>query len=267
MEVALRPLGAAHPEQLEHELTARTLEKSFGGNRAVDGVSLSLDRGNLLGLIGPNGAGKSTVGNLISGSLRPDGGKILLQGVRIESMSPHRRARLGLARTFQMSSEFQRMTVMENLLVGSELREQTAWWKSIVGRKQWQNIEMAAVSRGRELLTEFELSKWEGTPAGNLSGGQRRLVEIARALMGAPTVLVLDEPMAGLSPHMVDIVAGHLVRLRESGLALLLIEHNVGIVSSLSNRVVAMSQGRVIAQGSAEEVLGNDEVQAVYVAG
>lgn len=262
-----RPFVDVDPEQPGHELTVRTLVKWFGGNRAVDGVSLALDRGSLLGLIGPNGAGKSTLGNLVCGSLRPDGGEILLRGVHLESIPPHHRARLGLARTFQMSSEFQRLTVMENLLVGSELREQTTWWKSIFGRRHWQKIEARVVARGRELLTDFELSKWECTPAGILSGGQRRLVEIARALMGEPTVLVLDEPMAGLSPHMVEVVAGHLVRLREAGLALLLIEHNVGIVSSLSNRVVAMSQGCVIAQGSAEEVLGNDEVQAVYVAG
>lgn len=268
MGMASSPLVEPHIEQpSEHELEVRTLVKSFGGNRAVDGVSLSVDRGSILGLIGPNGAGKSSVGNLVCGSLRPDAGEILLRGVGIESLLPHRRARLGLARTFQLSSEFQHLTVMENLLVGSELREQITWWKSIVGRKHWQGIEMKVVTRGRELLADFELSKWESTPAGILSGGQRRLVEIARALMGSPKVLVLDEPMAGLSPHMVDIVAVHLARLRESGLALLLVEHNVGIVSSLSNRVVAMSQGRVIAEGSAEAVLGNEEVQAVYVSG
>lgn len=249
------------------ELTVSTLVKAFGGNHAVDGVSLSLDRGSILGLIGPNGAGKSTLGNLVCGSLRADQGEILLRDVRVETMPPHRRSRLGLARTFQMSSEFRRLTVMENLLVGSELREQTAWWRSIAGRRRWQQIEMRVVAQARELLADFELSKWERTLAGTLSGGQRRLVEIARSLMGSPTVMVLDEPMAGLSPHMVEIVAHHLVRLRESGLALLLVEHNVGVVSELSDHVVAMSQGRVIAEGNAEVVLGNEEVQAVYVAG
>lgn len=250
-----------------HELTVRTMVKSFGGNRAVDGVSFTLDRGRILGLIGPNGAGKSTLGNLVCGSLRADSGEMVLRGMRIESMPPHGRARLGLARTFQISSEFQRLSVMENLLVGSELRDQTAWWKSILGRRQWQEIEMRAVTRARELLADFELSKWERTLAGALSGGQRRLVEISRALMGAPTVLVLDEPMAGLSPHMVEMVSSHLVRLRERNLALLLVEHNVGVVTVLCDRVLAMSQGRVIAEGSAEDVLGDEEVQAVYVAG
>lgn len=267
MGTAPNPVVKPHLERSGHELEVRTVVKSFGGNRAVDGVSLSLNRGSILGLIGPNGAGKSTLGNVVCGSLRADGGQILLRHVRVESMPPHRRARLGLARTFQMSSEFRRLSVMENLLVGSELRDQTAWWKSILGRRYWKQTEMRVVTRGRELLADFELSKWELTPAGRLSGGQRRLVEIARALMGAPTVLVLDEPMAGLSPHMVEIVAGHLVRLRESGLGLLLVEHNVGIVSTLADRVVALSQGRVIAEGTAEEVLDNDEVQAVYVAG
>jgi ABC-type branched-subunit amino acid transport system ATPase component len=249
------------------ELVVRTVVKSFGGNRAVAGVSLSLDRGSILGLIGPNGAGKSTLGSLVCGSLRPDGGEILLRGVRIQSMPPHRRARLGLARTFQLSSEFQRLTVMENLLVAGALREHAAWWRSIMARRRWQGVEKNAVLQARQLLADFELSKCESTLAGQLSGGQRRLVEIARALMGAPTVLLLDEPMAGLSPHMVERVAGHLQRLRTGGLGLLLIEHNVGLVSSLSDRVVAMSQGVVIAEGAVDEVLGNDEVQAIYVAG
>lgn len=250
-----------------HELTVRTVVKTFGGNRAVDGVSFTLDRGSILGLIGPNGAGKSTLGNLVCGSLSADRGEMLLRGERIETLPPHARARLGLARTFQISSEFQRLSVMENLLVGSELRDETAWWKSVLARRRWQEVEMRAVTRARALLADFELLKWEMTLAGALSGGQRRLVEIARALMGAPTVLILDEPMAGLSPHMVEIVSSHLVRLRERNLALLLVEHNVGVVSLLSDRVLAMSQGRVIAEGSAEDVLGDEEVQAVYVAG
>jgi ABC-type branched-subunit amino acid transport system ATPase component len=250
-----------------HEMTVSTMVKTFGGNRAVDGVSFTLDRGGILGLIGPNGAGKSTLGNLICGSLRADRGEIVLRGLRIEALPPHERSRLGLARTFQMSSEFQRLSVMENLLVGSELRDQAAWWRSIAARRRWREIEMREVTRARELLADFELSQWETTPAGALSGGQRRLVEIARALMGKPTVLILDEPMAGLSPHMVEMVSSHLVRLREGNFAILLVEHNVGVVSRLSDRVIAMSQGRVIAEGSAEDVLGDDEVQAVYVAG
>lgn len=260
----MHELGGSRPGP---ELVVRTVVKVFGGNRAVGGVSLTLDRGSILGLIGPNGAGKSTLGSLVCGSLRPDAGEILLRGVRIESMPPHRRARLGLARTFQLSSEFQRLTVMENLLVGGALREHAAWWRSIAARRRWQDVEKLAVVEARRLLADFELSKCEGAPAGQLSGGQRRLVEIARALMGAPTVLILDEPMAGLSPHMVERVAAHLGRLRASGLALLLIEHNVGLVSSLSDQIVAMSQGVVIAEGSPDEVLGNDEVQAIYVAG
>ncbi|MHB1986801.1 MAG: ABC transporter ATP-binding protein [Acidimicrobiales bacterium] len=248
-------------------LEARGLLKSFGGNLAVDDVSLALEGGILVGLVGPNGAGKSTLGNLICGTLVPDAGQILLEGRRIESLSAHRRARLGLARTFQFSSEFQRLTVLENLLVGGSLRGQSSWWRSIAGRRSWQRLESEQVARARLLLSEFELTGHEASYAGELSGGQRRLVEIARALMGDPKVLILDEPMAGLSQHMVGRVAEHLRRLRESRLAILLIEHNVGVVSSISDRIVVMSQGIVIAEGESDEVLADREVQAIYVAG
>jgi len=248
-------------------LTIDRVAKAFGGNQAVDGVSFQVAAGSLVGLIGPNGAGKSTLSGLVCGSLRCDSGEVWLADVRIDTLSTWKRARLGLARTFQLSSEFQRLTVLENLLVGSSLRQQATMWKAVTARRSWQDQENRLIQRARQLLGEFELAGQESSYAGELSGGQRRLVEIARALMSEPTVLVLDEPMAGLSPHMVKQVTVHLERLRSMGFALLLIEHNVAVVSALSDRIVAMSQGRVIAEGASEEVLGNDEVQAIYVAG
>lgn len=250
-----------------YALEASELVKSFGGVHAVDDVSLVVEQGCLVGLIGPNGAGKSTLVALICGSLRADSGGVLLQGRPVGSLPAYKRARLGLARTFQLSSEFQRLTVMENLLVASHLREFATWWNSLARRKRWEAHEEQIVERARLLLREFELNKLETAYAGELSGGQKRLVEIARALIGDPTVLVLDEPMAGLSPHMVERVSGHLERLRGAGLALLLVEHNVGIVSALADRIVVMSQGSVIAEGKSDEVLDNEEVQAIYVAG
>jgi ABC-type branched-subunit amino acid transport system ATPase component len=248
-------------------LIVRDLAKAYGGNQAVDGVSFQVAQGSLVGLIGPNGAGKSTLGGLICGSIRSDSGEGWLADVRIDTFATWKRARLGLARTFQLSSEFQRLTVLENLLVGSALRQQAMLWKAIAARRRWQSQEAELIGRARQLLEEFELAGHEKAYAGELSGGQRRLVEIARALMSDPSVLVLDEPMAGLSPHMVERVTAHLERLRSLGFALLLIEHNVAVVSALSDRIVVMSQGRVIAEGVSEEVLGNDEVQAIYVAG
>lgn len=248
-------------------LEARDLVKAFGGNVAVDGVSLELATGKLVGLVGPNGAGKSTLGNLLCGTLAPDSGRILLEGRRVEQLPPYRRARLGIARTFQLSSEFARLTVLENLLVAGTLRQHAGWFGAIARRKRWKAVEAEQIARAKDLLAQFELSGHEGSYAGNLSGGQRRLVEIARALMGSPKVLLLDEPMAGLSPHMVSRVVEHLDRLRSSGLALLLVEHNVGVVASLSDRIIVMSQGSIIAEGGSDEVLNNEEVQAIYVAG
>lgn len=248
-------------------LIVRDLAKAYGGNQAVDGVSFQVAQGSLVGLIGPNGAGKSTLGGLICGSLRTDSGEVWLGDKRIDKLAAWKRARLGLARTFQLSSEFQRLTVLENLLVGSTLRQQAMLWKAVAARRRWQSQEAELTGRARQLLEEFELAGHERAYAGELSGGQRRLVEIARSLMSEPKVLVLDEPMAGLSPHMVERVTAHLERLRSLGFALLLIEHNVAVVAALSDRIVVMSQGRVIAEGVSEEVLGNDEVQAIYVAG
>lgn len=248
-------------------LRARHLAKAFGGNLAVDDVSLELHAGRLVGLVGPNGAGKSTLGNLLCGTLSPDGGEILLEGRRVDQLPPYHRARLGIARTFQLSSEFSRLTVLENLLVAGALRHEAGWLSALARRRRWKALESDQVCKAQSLLGEFELSRYEGTYAGNLSGGQRRLVEIARALMGDPKVLLLDEPMAGLSPHMVARVVEHLDRLRLSGLALLLVEHNVGVVASLSDRIIVMSQGAVIAEGESGDVLGNEEVQAIYVAG
>ena len=248
-------------------LAARHLFKHYGGNVAVADVSLALDGGQILGLVGPNGAGKSTVGGLIAGSVTCDEGQVWLAGRRIDRLPRWQRARAGLSRTFQLSSEFPRLTVMENLLTGSELRRQSTLFASYFGRRRWKALEAEQVERARRLLFEFDLERYENEYANRLSGGQRRLVEIMRALMGRPKVLLLDEPMAGLNERMINEVVRHMTRLRQEGLGMLLIEHNVDVVGALADRVIALGEGRVLAEGTAEEVMSNEVVMNVYLRG
>ena len=248
-------------------LEARHLAKSYGGNVAVDDVSLELHAGQILGLVGPNGAGKSTVGGLIAGSVRGDGGEVWLAGRRIDRLPRWQRARAGLSRTFQLSSEFSRLTVMENLLTGSELREFSKFRYGLVGRRRWKAVEAQQVERARKLLLEFQLERYENEYANRLSSGQRRLVELMRALMGQPKILLLDEPTAGLNLRMINELSRHMTRLRNEGLGMLLIEHNVDLVAALVDRLIALGGGQVLAAGTAEEVMTNEVVMNVYLRG
>lgn len=248
-------------------LEARHLVKAYGGNIAVADVSLDLQASQILGIVGPNGAGKSTVGGLIAGSVHCDEGEVWLSGRRIDKLPRWQRARAGLSRTFQLSSEFARLTVMENLLAGSELREFSSVRYGLLGRHRWKAVEERQVDHARALLHEFQLERYENEYANRLSGGQRRLVEIMRALMGQPKVLLLDEPMSGLNERMINEVGTHLARLRHEGLGMLLIEHNVDVVGAFADRVMALGEGRVLASGTAEEVMTNEVVMNVYLRG
>jgi ABC-type branched-subunit amino acid transport system ATPase component len=248
-------------------LVARHLAKRYGGNVAVADVSLELGSSEILGLVGPNGAGKSTVGGLIAGSVACDQGEVWLVGRRIDRMARWQRARQGLSRTFQFSSEFSRLTVMENLLTGGQLREFSMLRASYFTRSRWKAVEAEQVDHARQLLAEFQLEKYENQYANQLSGGQRRLVEVMRALMGKPKVLILDEPMAGLNERMINEVVRHMSRLRQEGLGMLLIEHNVDVVGALADRVIALGEGHILAEGTPEEVMSNEVVIDVYLRG
>lgn len=248
-------------------LVVRGLVKRYGGNVAVDDVSFAVEPGRVVGLVGPNGAGKSTVGNLIAGSVTCDRGEVWLAGHRIDKLPAWKRGRLGLSRTFQRSSEFRGLTVLENLLSGSRVGAYSRLRWSYVGRPRWKRIESDEIDRARQLLTEFDLEPYENEYAERLSGGQRRLVEIGRALMGQPKLLILDEPMAGLNARMIDKVALHVARLKGDALGMLLIEHNVDVVSALADRIIAMGQGRILAMGTPEEVISNEVVMNVYLRG
>jgi ABC-type branched-subunit amino acid transport system ATPase component len=251
----------------ESLLTITDLYRDFGGVRAVQGASFSVAQGTITGLIGPNGAGKSTVVAMIGGAIRPSAGSIKLGLQEIADWPPYRRARHGVTRTFQLSSEFGRLTVLENLLVAPPgQRGENLWW-ALTGPHWWWRQERALLDEARGLLKRFGMLHQQDEYAESLSGGQKRLLEIMRALMSRPKLLVLDEPMAGVNPTLAKEIEGHLLELHDGGLTMLLIEHEMGIVERLCNPVVVMARGKVISEGSFRDVRSRREVLDAYVIG
>jgi neutral amino acid transport system ATP-binding protein len=249
-------------------LEVRELARNFGGVRAVDGVSFDVEAGTVTGLIGPNGAGKTTALGMIAGAVKPSAGAVVFDGRDVTAKAPMAVARLGLIRTFQISSEFARLTLLENLLVAAPGHPGESLVTSLLlGGRAWKTRERELVERGRELLARFELASKEDEYAGNLSGGQKRLLEIMRALMAQPKLLLLDEPMAGVNPTLGRKIEGHLRELRESGLTMLMIEHELGVVERLCDRVIVMAQGKVISEGTMDSLRKNQEVLDAYLVG
>jgi branched-chain amino acid transport system permease protein len=247
-------------------LRAVGLRKTYGGVVAVNDVSFRVGRNEIFALVGPNGAGKSTLGGLLAGSAHGTG-EVWLDGKRVDGLPSWKRARAGLLRTFQLSNEFGELTVLENLLVAGRLREFAKFRLSLFGRRSWQKVERLEVTRARDLLNQFGLLLYEEEKARRLSSGQRRLVEIMRALMGKPKILLLDEPMAGLSEAMIQEVMQQMLRLRTEGLGMILIEHNVDVVVGIADRVCTLSSGQVLVEGTPQEVISNDQVMEVYLRG
>lgn len=248
-------------------LVVDELHRDFGGVRAVNGVSFAVKAGGITGLIGPNGAGKSTVLTMIGGSLKPTAGSIRLRSEEVSGMPSHQIARRGVIRTFQISSEFPMLTVLENLLVAAPNQHGESLWRAIFLRRAWRREETASLVRARELLRRFGMADKEDDYAGNLSGGQKRLLELGRALMADPVLLLLDEPMAGVNPTLARRIEDHLLELCDEGLTMLMVEHELAVVERLCDPVVVMAQGRVIFQGSMEQVRSNEGVLDAYLAG
>jgi branched-chain amino acid transport system permease protein len=248
-------------------LAVTDLHRHFGGVQAVNGASFTVPPGQITGLIGPNGAGKSTVLNIVAGALRPDAGTVSYQGSDITGLPSYKVARRGITRTFQISSEFAALTVLENLLVAAPAQRGERLWQAALGKLYWQSSERANVERARQLLARFEMSAKEDEYAGNLSGGQKRLLEIMRGLMASPALLLLDEPMAGVSPSLARRIEQHLVDLCGEGLTMLMIEHELAVVERLCDPVIVMAQGRVISQGTMADVRADQEVLDAYLIG
>jgi neutral amino acid transport system ATP-binding protein len=240
--------------------------RAFDGVRALDGATLEVEPGSITGLIGPNGAGKSTLFNCVSGFLRPQSGRVLLDGRRIDRRSAYRIARAGLVRTFQTPRVLARMTVLENVLLGAPRHpgERLGGWfvRPLAARRS----EREARARALELLDTFSLLAQAGDYAGTLSGGQRKLLELARALMLAPRLILLDEPLAGVNPTLGRRLLEHIEDLRlRDGTTVLFVEHDMEVVMNHSDRVIVMAEGRVIADGPPQDVRRNDVVVEAYL--
>jgi branched-chain amino acid transport system permease protein len=234
---------------------------------AVDGVSIEVLPGRLTGLIGPNGAGKSTFLAVLAGTLPPTEGSIIFDGEEVSRLPTFKRARRGLVRTFQLPSEFGQLTVLENLLAAAPRNKGDSVVGALLGRRYWGADEDALVDRARALLARFRMIEKEDQYAGDLSGGQKRLVEIMRALMLQPRLLLLDEPMAGVHPSIVGEIASYLESLRDEGLTILMVEHQLAIVERLCDPVIVMAQGRVIGRGAMAELRRQREVVDAYLVG
>ncbi len=253
----------------DHEIVLQgiAVTREFGGVRAVAGVSFAVRRATMTGLIGPNGAGKSTLLAMLAGTLPVTSGQILYQGQDVTRLPAYRRARVGLVRTFQLASEFKRLTVMENLLSAVPGNRGDSFRGALAGRRHWRADEAAAVARARVMLGRFGLDGHANSYAGDLSGGQRRLVEIMRALMAEPRVLLLDEPMAGVHPTLARRIGDQLTALCAEGLTVLMVEHELAIMDEFCDPVIAMAEGAVLAEGSMAELRSRSEVVEAYLVG
>jgi branched-chain amino acid transport system permease protein len=248
-------------------LAVSDLRCSFGGLQAVAGASFTVEEGSLTGMIGPNGAGKSTVINIIGGQVRPTAGAVEFQGQQIAGMVPHEISRKGITRTFQTANVFGRLTVLENLLLGAPHWRGETLAAALAGKRVWRSREHVLIEKAQAILDRFGLTFLQNERAGELSGGQRRLVEIMRALMAEPKLLLLDEPMAGINPTLARSIAEILVGLREEGLTMLMVEHELHLLERICDPVICMVQGRVLAEGSMAELRANPEVIDAYLQG
>jgi len=249
-------------------LATDDVTRSFGGLVAVDGVSVTIERGEITGLIGPNGAGKSTLFNLMSGFLDPDEGAVRLKGEDVTDLRPDERAERGLIRTFQITRELSGMTVMNNMLLAAQDNPGERILPLLTQLGTVREFEDAQGDRAEELLKYLELWDLRDEYAGNLSGGQRKLLELGRSLMSDPDVLLLDEPMAGVNPDLTDHLLDRIMELRdEENRTFLIVEHDIETIMSISDTVIGMHNGEILVQGSPETVQQDEEMLEAYLGG
>ena len=246
-------------------LSVHNVVKSFGGFRALNGCDLEIQPGSITGIMGPNGAGKSTLFNIIAGLMPPDEGAVRLEGSEVAGLRPHRLAALGLVRTFQISRELGELTVLENMLLGQQRQCGERVWLNFVRRGRVHGEETRAIDKARALLEQVDLWHLANEPARNLSGGQKKLLEISRALMLDPKIILLDEPTAGVSPLMSRSLGRTITQLRDRGLTFAIIEHDMDVIAELCDPIYVLAEGRTLTRGTFGEVSANAEVMKAYL--
>ena len=253
----------------EVPLRVEGLRKEFGGIVAVDSASFEVEPGTMTGLIGPNGAGKSTTFNCITGVHEPTAGSVHFQGEEITGLAPNKVANRGLVRTFQIARELEEMTVLENMLLAPKGQRGEALWRSVLPglRQSVVEQETEILEDCWEMLEFFEIDHLAHEFAGNLSGGQRKLLELARALLTEPTMLLLDEPFAGVNPSLEERLLEHVHELREQGYTFLIVEHDMDLIMQNCKHIIVMHQGKVLTEGTPAEVKRNEDVVEAYLGG
>ncbi len=253
--------GSQKPDAI---LVVDNVTRSFGGLTAVNVEHLEIPRHRITALIGPNGAGKTTLFNLLTGFDEPDTGEWEFNGLSLGGVAAHKVARRGMVRTFQLTKALSRMTIIDNMRLGARDQRGESVWRGII-RPIWASQEQGITQKAEELLERFNLAHMRDELAGSLSGGQRKLLEMARALMVEPEMVMLDEPMAGVNPALKQSLLQHIKVLRDEGRTVLFVEHDMDMVREISDWIIVMAQGEVIAEGTFEDIGSNSKVVDAYL--
>jgi ABC-type branched-subunit amino acid transport system ATPase component len=264
MPTDTEPSAEATAQKTDSILVADGVTRTFGGLTAVDVEHFEIQRGKITALIGPNGAGKTTFFNLLTGFDKPDAGAWTFNGKSLHGVPPYKVARLGMVRTFQLTKVLSRLTVIENMRLGATGQRGEKFLPSLF-RGLWSGQEAENSDRAMDLLGRFKLDAKHEDFAGSLSGGQRKLLEMARALMVDPELIMLDEPMAGVNPALKQSLLGHVKSLRDEGRTVLFVEHDMDMVRDISDWVVVMAQGKIVAEGPPDDVMANQAVIDAYL--